>query len=55
MRLTDSEDPRIKSLKGTPLHFKEAYERRVVIKSGSALITLVSLEEWMLVSSGSND
>jgi len=45
----------IQVLSKIPLPFEEAYERRVSFLSGSLTIDLVSIEDLILLKSGSDD
>ena len=55
LRLLDSSGFQIQVLSKIPLPFEEAYERRVSFLSGSLTIDLVSIEDLVLLKTGSDD
>lgn len=55
LRLSDNSGPQIRDLFGTPVPFGEAFERRIIILSGSLTIDLISIEDLVLLKTGSDD
>ena len=55
LRLSDNSGHQIRALIKTPVPFAHAFERRVSVLSGSLMIDLMSLEDLILIRSGSAD